>query len=112
METELPNGGALSGRGWIHATTQGTPGTFVAIFRERKPPTSGRWHLIAYFRIIVPDMPTEDKATASSQLAVERIAAVMAQHVSAGHDEQYREWFDYLSGKDEDAQRPVNPPPA
>ena len=40
-ETELACG-AISGRGWIHGATQGTPGTFVAIFRERRPPTSGR----------------------------------------------------------------------
>lgn len=101
-ETELA-GGAIVGRGWVHGTTQGMPGTFVAIFRERKPPTSGRWYLIAYFRVVVPDLPAED----GSQLAVERIATELARLVSEGDDAQRREWVDYLSGKDRDAQRPV-----
>jgi hypothetical protein len=111
-ETEVSTGGALAGRGWIHGTTQGTPGTFVVIFRERKPPTAGRWRVIAYFRVVVPDLPAEDKAAESSQLAVERIAAELARQVSASHDEQHQEWVNYLSGKDKDAQRPVSPPPA
>lgn len=109
-ETEFPNDGALAGQGWIHGSTQGTPGTFVVIFRERKPPTAGRWRVIHYFRVVVPDLPTVDKAAASSQLAVERIAAELARQMTAGHDEQYQAWVDYLSGKDKDAQRPVDPP--
>jgi hypothetical protein len=103
-ETELADG-AIVGRGWVHGTTQGTPGTFVAIFRERRPPTSGRWHLIAYFRVVVPDMPAE----AGSQLAIERITTELARLMPAEDDAQRQEWVDYLSGKDRDAQRPVTP---
>ena len=73
------------------------------IFRERKPPTAGRWRVIHYFRVVVPDLPAED----GSQLAVERIATELARLVSEGDDAQRREWVDYLSGKDRDAQRPV-----
>ena len=96
------------GRGWIHATTEGAPGIFVAIFRERKPPNSGRWHLIAYFRVVVPDMPAEDKAAGSYQLAVERIATELARHLGTGRDDRYQAWLNYLSGSDKNSQRPAD----
>jgi hypothetical protein len=109
-ETELTTGGAIAGRGWIHATVQGTPGTYVAIFRERKPPTSGRWHLTAYFRVVVPDLPPEFKAAASRQLAIERIATELARQLGAGQEDKYQAWLNYLSGSDKNAQRPADPP--
>jgi hypothetical protein len=106
-ETEFPTVGALAGRGWIHGSVQGRPGTFVVIFRERKP---RRWRVIAYFRVVVPGLPAEDEAAASSRLAVERIAAELARQMTAGNDERYKAWADYLSGRDKDAQRPAGPP--
>lgn len=106
-ETELTTGGVLGGQGWIHATTQGAPGTFVAIFRERTP---RRWRVIAYFRVVVPELPVVDRVAASSQLAIERMAAELARQMTASNDDQYQAWDDYLSGKDKDAQRPGDPP--
>ena len=63
---------------------------------------------IAYFRVVVPDMPAED----GSQLAVERIATELARLVSANDDAQRQEWVDYLSGKGrvDSRKRPVTPP--
>ena len=36
-ETELTTGGVLGGRGWVHATTRGTPGTFVVSTASENP---------------------------------------------------------------------------
>ena len=58
------------------------------------------------------ELPAEDPAAASSRLAVDRIATELARLMSAGDDEQHQEWVDYLSGKDKDAQLPVNRPRA
>lgn len=80
------------------------------IFRERKPPTAGRWRTIAYFRVVVPDLSPEGKAIASFQFAVDRIAAELARHMTAGQDEQYQARADHLPGKDKNTQRPVMPP--
>jgi hypothetical protein len=57
-----------------------------------------------------PELPVADNAGASSQLAVERIAAELARQMTSGNDEQYQACVDYLSGKYEDTQRPRDSP--